>query len=1802
MRFLVLLAIVGLTAASRLGELKWEPEHEYVYSYSGRLLTGLPELAETHFSGIGIKCSVHLKVQSSSRIILEVRDPVYTKVNSDLYESTGSQEGVNWRHLRLPSYIPVPPETSRLLAEPTIFELYEETGKVRSVTVSSEEPEWSVNFKKALIVLFQTQTVGSPTVMTNSLREYSSSSEPTTSYWTTMEESLDGECETRYELNPLPKSLLLDLPEVCSSESSVYELVKVRDVNRCVRRRTFSFYKPGGFSNCGGDVGSCGGMYARSSVTRYVICSEGESYGYEPKFVIKKIVNEGELNQDLMGFKSEKMLTGTRQELKLVRKTRSSSSSYSSGPSSPITLNHLGYEYKLGKGPEHLKRELDSSSSSLEKTLPGLSYTSSLKRGEKERIYSDMKVVIDELVERDLFTPEGLPEKQITMKVLGLVKGFNTLNLEEMERMYRELKGRFTSTESKIMTFKNVFFDTCGMSGSGAAVKFMKKMILSGEVSRMQTESFLLGLPRSLVTPTTHILEEIFELVTSGKIREMRSEAVYNAGILSFGTLIQKACLSDNHNTSYPTYVFGRFCHPESYVVSDKWIPYLSRKLSESSSSTPEKKNVYIMALGLLGHKSVLPALYPVIERIEEHSPLNRALAVFSLVNVGRHYPSRVLPVLSAIFSNKAESPEVRIIAFNTIMKLSPDMALLQKIATLTWTETDYEVLKVVNTAFYSLSEQISMQDVKPASSSLVKKVRLMYPLIKKTGGAFPTSGTIFVNDYLNRLFVGYERTTSWINLKGSPLPMDYFSKITYFLDEYKFTPLEYGYSVRGTAPLVTEVLKMITGKSSAESGGESESEIVSKLSSEWRKVVEVLDIKKRGETGRSEGALMLRFFETSNIFKSFSEESIGMIRRKMQSSLKSGLLGGSRSGSGEVSFQRMLNLAPSVLMIPSDMGLPITIEVHLPVTMSAKGRFESSLGSSLGSASLSVKTMLAVQYVGWVGTVCPFTSEYIVTGVDEHAVLNIPAEISVKIEREEQKASIKIKPIMSGSSPIDVLHYHVRPFTVFEKRSDIRPMTLSPNFKPIRSRGGPPKRYSSSPRSDYLGLGLSYFVESESPVLSGSLAMLEKMELNNYNVWNMFRFSLVSTAFTPARHPSLRRHEIKIKYTPSEATTKEIDMSLKWGVATKEGEGMPIKYHTVKVEGGSEKRLVPFGVESTVIGEKSGHGVRQQKIKEAMEKVGIEEGAGIAISVTGSLIGSGGRPRTWSYIFSAGFGKDASLSSKWDVKLESVHSEKKICLNGFYHIPLATTLDSAEKLRESHSGLRFANTLGFGSTCSERKIKVEGGAKTSEMQKEVSRRSPEAREYQKLVREGAPLAHLSEVAELVKRQASVMDEVDFNVEYINVPSALIIGSDRMIDVLKLYWLPYLAYDPNEFSPSSSSSSYETSKRINVAVFFKTETKTFSVKIESPGETVHFSDIRMPYPISYYFPASYVAPLSPVIKNLIGGESALPVCRVESRWMRSYDNETSRVEMDECFHLLSGDCGKSKDFAVMIRKTESVSKEIKVFLKSTSVLLTPHGSGVVKVKVDGVELHCSEPGKSYPVKNSRGKIIATIEKSSRDESVIILKSTWVNVIFNGRLVKVEPSPLYASELCGLCGNFNSNRRDELVSPGMCLLSKSELLVASYRVSLPSKPCRPLESSIKEELRKETEVKCSKPGKKISTKIGSGGSESYSSSSSSSYSSSSYGGPSRGCYERTHFVTFRGSKTCFSRRPIEHCRGGCRPSREEPVEIGFHCMISSLPETKRTLERIRAGEIIPELARTSVDMEKSFPIPETCSRV
>ena len=634
-------------------------------------------------------------------------------------------------------------------------------------------------------------------------------------------------------------------------------------------------------------------MWSRSSNTRIIAC------GTRGRLVIQTIVNDGELNQNLLGYNSERFVTGTMQvfRLKEIREATPvsvDSSNYialssmmfehskeSMSHEQTLQMNNLNQEERIklvqsGRIPEYLVGQPEV----VRQALPrNFLYGVSPSDVSSEEIMPQLKKYISEIV-RELTAGLDSKDKEITSKVMAASRGFLMLrSKDEIKSIYEELKAEFSSNPEDLVSMKNVFFDTLLMSGCPKCILFIKESIMADELSTLQTSSVFIWMTNYVKLPTTELLNSLYELVTCDKVREHKF--LYNRAIVGFSSLLNRACISPYRKTMYPVNVFGEFCNPESEIVITKWIPYLVHDLKYVQS--PEKRNEILISLGLMQHKSVIGELLPFVEgSVEGTTKLNRFLAIHSLANAAASMdPTHVIPIFFSILSNPSESTSLRIAAFNSLMKQNPSMTVMHKIASLSWTTKDQELLKVINVAFFSLRRQSEQMTAEETTLTLAKKASLVYPLIKKTQGILPTSATIFSSDVLRKVGVAYESKTTWTSSKTSFLPQDYYTEISYFMSQFKFTPFSFGFHLTGVDNLYNEIEQILRPVEHQQPEEEQQQQREEQLNQEWRSIIDQLKIKAR-ESGPMDGAFFLRWFESAPFFYNFDKLSPKELREKI--------------------------------------------------------------------------------------------------------------------------------------------------------------------------------------------------------------------------------------------------------------------------------------------------------------------------------------------------------------------------------------------------------------------------------------------------------------------------------------------------------------------------------------------------------------------------------------------------------------------------------------------------------------------------------------------------------------------------------------------------------------------------------------------------------------------------------------------------------------------------------------------------------------------------------------------------------
>ena len=1221
--------------------------------------------------------------------------------------------------------------------------------------------------------------------------------------WKTKEESIDGICEVTYQVNELPMYMIRDRPELVPQiekcpEQRFYEVVKTKNVNNCERRSAFSYYPEGRF-NCPGP--NCRDQWARTSETRYIAC------GARGNLMLQTIVQQGELNQNVFGFNTERFVSGNLQILRLEEVRAASPKPQ---PSAMTPLKHMQYEYsykhyqseEVQEEQRQVPAEVLREPMELAKTIPSIFALGQGKvlpvaeiKQQVERLMKELVVLLSRAEQEDM------TDKAVTMKIVSVAKGLSTLTKAQIQEIYSQILPQLSVEEQRV-SFKTLFFDSVLMSSTPEAIKFLKEKMMSREINKVQQVALLLWLPNSLMIPTEEVIEELFALIQSEPIKSCRMTE--NIARMSLVTLLNKACLNRHRTIAYPTWVLGEFCTPESPIITEKVLPYLVSQMEQTQSW--ERKNEIIVTLGMLPRQEVVAKMIPLVEgRLQGQVVpyMSRILALWTLAEVGKEVqPQVVEPIFYSIFANPAEVTELRIAAFNALMTLNPSMPVLHKIAARTWVEQDQEVLKTVNMAFWSMimntRPDVTYSDV----NDIVSKVRIAYPLIKKIEGVLPTSGTVYSSDYLYKIRTGYFSIKAWTASKQSFIPKDMYMEFNYIVTQFRFKLFALGIRTEGMENLYKKMIQLLTPQEAGKSVSQQHQEITRKLeediSSEFSRIMQKLNIEPRQSLNKIGGSLYAQWMESSPFFVNMQEMTTETLKTKINE-----IFANPEELKAKISGPKMFNIKHTADMssyqatIPTDMGFPIIMDVHMPYLVSMEGKMEVVPSWLHPEVKLETKYFYTSQFYGMVGTIVPFTKEYAVTAVDQTTVYNIPATLNLKLSIPEQKIRLSLKMNERLSSPVKMVHRHIKPFTAVQKVKDITPVTLNTALTMIRSPNQLQEhRYQFG---DYLGMKFESLYKTEARYADWQ-SLVEKASLYNYNPFNMITFFWTSVSLNhenPLIPLSLRKHEYTLVYHPSQSQTKELAIDLKIGYAAKSLESQQVHYKKVKVmtseaehmrEAEAEKdllkkalkKLVPIKIESEPVEAKRSHPELQEKIVEALEAMevkphslsrDVERVQALTVKMSTTLVSS--RPRTWSYVATlvGAQGQESAmkLKTKWNIVLESSQTEKKVAVKGNLQAPILPIWNT-HAIRSSMIDFRFFNTFEFiKAGIKQSSIDVEGSSRVSEEQKEWSKVSEEAIKCEKLAEkkqsgEKAVLAKLSEPCQKMREQARTIDEVDFSV------------------------------------------------------------------------------------------------------------------------------------------------------------------------------------------------------------------------------------------------------------------------------------------------------------------------------------------------------------------------------------------------------------------------------------------------------
>merc|ERR1719462_601395 len=451
------------------------------------------------------------------------------------------------------------------------------------------------------------------------------------------------------------------------------------------------------------------------------------------------------------------------------------------------------------------------------------------------------------------------------------------------------------------------------------------------------------------------------------------------------------------------------------------------------------------------------------------------------------------------------------------------------------------------------------------------------------------------------------------------------------------------------------------------------------------------------------------------------------------------------------------------------------------------------------------------------------------------------------------------------------------------------------------------------------------------------------------------------------------------------------------------------------------------------------------------------------------------GAPKTFEFSKTFALGlKDMEL--KWNFHLVEKHmTPRMFCVFGALELP--TEIQAIRKFK-------FQNKIGFGATCEQHAITMNGFTVTSQRQIEFSRRSEAARECPRIAREATELdMHIRTLPEgaqrakmvrtygqlvlrrefwcgLKKRQETALDQIEIEVTATPDLPVEVYTIGRYLDsFLKGMFIEYITQLPN-FRVRDMHG-------VKMVIEFDQRLEALNLKITSPLDTTVFKNIRLPFWLRQIFPLHHSTNLVEQVYRALFGERLFGKCILDRGHVHTFDKRTYNYHLDDCYHLVAADCTKRNTHAILAKEKDNV-KHVMIFSENN------------KIVIEEPALRYTRPTTAFTVKMQTGQERMVVVEVVPDRLVRLLGGlvtvSWARgvltvdtpahrVIYNGKTLDVMNKAVFAAgDQCGLCGDHNRMRLSDIKSSSQCVHTSLLSMAHSYRVNSAIEQCSPLSSS------------------------------------------------------------------------------------------------------------------------------------------
>merc|ERR1712168_1301450 len=614
-----------------------------------------------------IKANIILQAYPDNWFHMMIRDVSFNSLNKDF----GNMSETHWKTLQIKDgWSEADTNILPSLQVPMKFTM--RNGILSDIIVSSSEPEWMLNFKKALVSLFKIQEDKNNLV--------NPSKEKT---WIVMEAGIDGVCETTYHVNEIPFYHISSeqLKKKCYNDK-IYEISKTRNFNHCLNSTAFNVNQPGNYK-C--RKGNCTPNWQRNFQVRYINCGKSLKTS-----TMHSVSAEGEIQQKLLSTEDKPNMAGTLQSLQLTLVTNKLSKLRNIDE--PRQIDNVLYEFKK---ITQIKKNRSKRNTIILEHEENILNQKHPKRSLLYTIPIDaiMQRVIDDVatLDRDIKSYNWNSKQYLDTKILPTRDIISLLETDHLEAIHANIKTN---------EMKSIFVDIVVMTGTNHALTFIMNLIKSNRLTVEQAISTISSIPHYVQTPTQDLLEEMYSLVDSEAVR--KHELVRHTSNLAFATLINKACVDARRHQNYPLHALGMLCHDSTELLTKKYLPYFVNEYENANDKSSKLSS--ILCLTNLAHDSVLPYVIQCMLGTTCDSQ-EQALALHSLDHEKISNSGEIEITLETKIYNKEEKTEVRIAAVPSYLQISLPFYKVQMLVSSFSNEEDKKIASFMSSVINEMHE-----------------------------------------------------------------------------------------------------------------------------------------------------------------------------------------------------------------------------------------------------------------------------------------------------------------------------------------------------------------------------------------------------------------------------------------------------------------------------------------------------------------------------------------------------------------------------------------------------------------------------------------------------------------------------------------------------------------------------------------------------------------------------------------------------------------------------------------------------------------------------------------------------------------------------------------------------------------------------------------------------------------------------------------------------------------------------------------------------------------------------------------